>query len=78
MDKREVSSFIQIQRIGDKDSSIKSGNNESYIFVVLANSALHFNVGFVLKNDLSLDNKKFNEIIFLYFDRKIKSMHYIL
>lgn len=71
--KSEVASFVQIQRIGDGESLILMGDNESYTLVIPANSARRFNLEFILHEDeISVEKKEFDEIIVVYFDEKDK------
>lgn len=72
-DKKEIASFNQIQRIGNGESVIILGNNESYTLVIPANSALRFDLEFDLKeNDIVSENKEFDELVISYFDENNK------
>ena len=72
-DKKEVASFTQIQRIGDGESKIAFGDNESYTLVIPANSARRFNLDFMLReSDIPTEDKNFDELILTYFDEKNK------
>lgn len=79
-DKKEVASFTQIQRIGDGDSKNALGDNESYTFVIPANSARRFSLDFMLReSDMPTEDKNFDELILTYFDEKnkIHAFHFV-
>lgn len=79
-DKKEVASFTQIQRIGDGDSKIALGDNESYTLVIPANSARRFDLDFMLhESDIPTEDKSFDELILTYFDEKnkIHAFHFV-
>lgn len=78
--KKEVASFTQIQRIGDGDSKIALGDNESYTLVIPANSARRFDLDFMLhESDIPTEDKSFDELILTYFDEKnkIHAFHFV-
>ncbi len=65
---KEISSFVQIQAF-KKEERIPLGDNESYTLVIPPNSALRFDMFFVLKEtELFPENRIFDEIILRYFD----------
>lgn len=69
--KTEVAAFTQIQRIGDGESAVKLGDNESYTLVVPGNSARRFDLDFILhEQELPEDNRNYDELILTYFDEK--------
>lgn len=76
--KKEIASFTQIQRSGDRESAIPFGENEAYTVVVPANSAKRFEMLFILHEaDLPPEEKDLDELILTYFDEKnqIHSFH---
>jgi hypothetical protein len=67
---KEVASFVQIQAFGD-ENRVAFGDNESYTLVVPSNSARRFQMLFALhENDLSSENKMFDEIVLRYYDER--------
>lgn len=70
---KEVSAFEQAQAYGEKRVAL--GDNESYTLVIPANSARRFNMLFTLsENELSSENKNFDEVVLKYFD-ETNSIH---
>lgn len=75
LEKKEIASFTQIQRLGDGENVTRFGENESYTLVVPENSAKRFELLFVLyENEVLAENKEFDELVLTYFDEK-NSVH---
>lgn len=78
MDDEEISEFIQLQRLKDKNvegngeiTVIRLGDDEAYTFSIPEKGAIRANLEFTLhKNTIENEQKNFNKIVLTYSDEK--------
>lgn len=78
MDDEEISEFVQIQRLKDKNvegngeiTVIRLGDDEAYTFSIPEKGAIRANLEFMLhKNTIENEQKNFNKIVLTYSDEK--------
>lgn len=78
--KKLVAEFAQIQAVDIGGKRKMLGDQGSYTVVVPGNSARRFSMEFMVKEqDVSKENKQFDELVFTYFDEKdkINAFHFI-